>query len=932
MTEATEATGATEATAATGPGVPGDRGDPGGAPGPSGRTKLVLLDGYSLAFRAFYALPADLATPSGTYTNAVYGFTSMLVKLFGDEHPDAIGVVFDAPGGSASRQAVDPQYKANRTETPELFSAQVPLIHEVLGALTIPTIQVPGVEADDVIATLADRLAGDDVDVIVVTGDRDSYQLVRDPHIKVLYNRRGVSDYALYDEAGIVERTGVHPTQYLDYAALRGDPSDNLGGVPGIGEKTAAKLITTYGDLDSVFANLDALPPKQRASLAEGQERVLRNRELMRLKRDCEVDVDLAGLRMGAWDKEQVRTLFDQLAFRTLFPRLVEALGDTAGPAATPEVTAALAVTPEPASTPAAVTALVSGLVAAGAPYSLEVRWAGRAGKSSVEGLAVATGERAVCVPAGLVTTFRAAAAEAGLFRADGPPLVAHGAKELMRGLPGIDVRSLADDTQVMAYLLDPGGSSYKLEELAERHLGVGLAPAEGDGGAQLGFSFGDDEDGGGEWASDVARRAAAVLQLAPALRRALDAQELTELYVSVELPLVRVLADMEMVGVRVDTDYLSELAADLTKERDALEHRIHAAAGEPFNIGSTQQLQRILFDKLALAPSKRIKTGASTDAASLQKLIGQHPIIEDLLRYREVDKLRSTYALALPPLVEADGRIHAVLNQTATSTGRISSEQPNMQNIPVRSSDGRGFRRAFIPADGCVLLIADYSQIEMRVMAHLADDPGLIDAFERDADIHTATAARVFGVAEDGVTSEHRRFAKVVNYGLAYGMEAYGLSQRAEIEVEEARDILNAYFEGFPRIRAFMEQVVKDARNRGYTTTLLGRRRQLPELSSDNFRVRDMGKRMAQNAPVQGSAADIFKVAMVNLHRALEERGLRSRMILTVHDELVLEVPLDEQDAAAALVREVMEGAFPLRVPLRVDLCFGKTWADAKG
>jgi DNA polymerase-1 len=893
-------------------------------------TKLVLLDGYSLAYRAFYALPADLATPSGTFTNAVYGFTSMLTKLYADEHPDQIAVVFDAPNGSASRRAVDPEYKANRIETPELFSAQVPLIHEVLDALAIPDIVVPGVEADDVIATLAGQAAAAGIDVVVVTGDRDAYQLVHDPHVKVLYNKRGVSDYALYDEAGIVERVGVHPSQYVEYAALRGDSSDNLAGVAGIGEKTAAKLINAYGDLEGVFEHLDELPPKQRASLAEAQERLLRNRSLMRLKRDCDVDVDIASLRQGAFDKEQVRTLFNQLAFRTLFPRLMEALGDTAGPTPTPELTESLRVEPVPLTTPAEVEQLVAELVAGGLPYALEPRWAGRAGKSDIDALAVATAERAVHVADALVGTFRTAAAETGLFGPDGPPLLAHGAKELMRGLAGIDVRSLADDTQVMAYLLDPGATGYPLEDLAQRHLGVTLTPAEGPGGAQLGFAF--DDEAGAAAASETARRAAAVLQLAPALREALAAQELTELYETVELPLVRVLADMEAAGVRVDAEYLSELAADLTKERDALEHRIHAEAGEPFNIGSTQQLQRVLYEQLGLTPGKRIKTGASTDAASLQKLIGQHAIIEDLLRYREVDKLRSTYALALPPLVEADGRIHAVLNQTATSTGRISSESPNMQNIPVRSSDGREFRRAFIPADGCLLLMADYSQIEMRVMAHLADDPGLIDAFERDADIHTATAARVFGVAEGGVTAQHRRFAKVVNYGLAYGMEAYGLSQRAEIEVEEARDILNAYFEGFPRIRAFMDSVVKEARNRGYTTTLLGRRRQLPELSSDNFRVRDMGKRMAQNAPVQGSAADIFKVAMVNLHRALEEQGLRSRMILTVHDELVLEVPHAEHDRVEELVREVMESAFPLKVPLRVDLMWGETWAAGKG
>ncbi len=926
--------------------------------------KLVLLDGYSLAYRAFYALPSDLATPTGTFTNAVYGFTTMLVKLFGDERPDGIAVVFDAPGGSF-RNELDVEYKATRKETPELFSSQVPLIHEVLDTLAVPTISVPGVEADDVIATLSHRAADQGIDVVIVTGDRDSFQLVRDPHVKVLYNRRGVSDYALYDVAGIVERTGVLPSQYVDYAAMRGDTSDNLPGVPGIGEKTAAKLINEHGDLEGIYEHLDRLPPKQRQSMGEARERVFRNREMMRLRLDCDVPTAPADLRQGAFDAEAVRELFNRLAFRQVYPRLLDALGISSGSGSgtgtgrstgdaaagtTGDRAGLLGVDVALVDDAAALRAVIERLVASGAPYAIEPRWAGRAGKSEVVGLGIAVQSGAVqsgavqsgavqsgadpgglgrfeawFVPGSMTGAFVEAAGSTGLVAAGGPFLIAHGAKELMRGLPALDVRSLHHDIPIMAYLLDPGAGSYKLEDLALRLLGVDLAGTDGVSAGQLDFD-------GSASAHETCRRAAAALALAPVLEEGLRAQELTSLYESVERPLVRVLAAMEAIGVRIDVEFLNRLATDLTKERDELEHRIHEHAGEPFNIGSTQQLQKILYEKLGLSPSKKTKTGASTDAASLQKLVGLHPIVDDLLRYREVDKLRSTYALAFPPLVEADGRIHAVLNQTATATGRISSEQPNLQNIPVRSADGRAFRRAFIPREGCDLLVADYSQIEMRVLAHLADDPGLIDAFERDADVHTATAARVFGVPESDVTPEHRRFAKVVNYGLAYGMEAYGLAQRAEIEVDEAKAILEAYFAGFPRVRSYMDTVVKDARSCGYTTTLLGRRRQLPELTSDNFRIRDMGKRMAQNAPVQGSAADIFKVAMVRLDRALDDGRFRSRMVLTVHDELVLEVPFEERSQVGPLVREVMEGAFPLRVPLRVDLAFGATWADAKG
>ena len=888
-------------------------------------SKLLLLDGHSLAYRAFYALPTDLATSSGMVTNAAYGFTSMLIKVVGDEHPDHLAVAFDT-AAPTFRKEKDATYKAGRKETPDLFRSQLPLIHQVLEVLAIPIIEVEGVEADDVIGTLAMGAASEGMDVIVVTGDRDSYQLVRDPHVRVLYNKRGVSDYALYDEAGIFERTGVTPYQYTDYAALRGDTSDNLPGVPGIGEKTAAKLVSAYGDLEGIFEHLAELPPKQRQNLEEAREQVFHNREMSILRTDLALDVDPEALRMGGWDHEAVRVLFNQLEFRTLYPRLLEAVGEDG--AASPE-TETLELEVETLRSAAAAAKHLGAIAKADARFALEARWAGVPARSAIAGLGIATGDGAArYVPGDLLGDPKVAAALQAVVGSDGAPLVAHRSKELMHGLrraADADVHSLDLDTAVMAYLLDPGEGRYDLENLALRFLSLGVrSPDRQEGTLDLDGDAAPDETG---------RRAAAVLRLADALVDALAARELTDLYARVERPLVRVLADMEDVGVRIDRAFLDELRADLQKQCDELEGKIHAHAGEPFVINSVPQLRRVLFEKLGLSAVKRTKTGPSTDADSLQKMAAAnaHPILDDLLKYREVEKLRSTYADALPPLIQPDGRIHATFNQIATTTGRISSENPNLQNIPVRTAEGREMRRAFVAEDGSGLLTADYSQIELRVLAHLADDPGLIDAFARGADVHTVTASKVFDTPEEKVDAFQRRFAKVVNYGLAYGMEAYGLGQRLDIPTDQARAILDDYFESFPNVHDYMERTVAEAKARGYTTTILGRRRQISELASDNFRIRQMGERMAQNAPVQGSAADVFKLAMVDLDRALDAAGLQSRMILTVHDELVLEVPLEERAAVEPLVRDVMESVTELRVPLVVDLGFGPTWAEAK-
>ncbi len=878
--------------------------------------KLLLVDGHSLAYRAFYALPADLATKAGTITNAVYGFTAMLVKVLTDEQPDYIAVAFDT-GAPTFRDDMDSEYKAGRKETPPVFSAQLPLVREVLDALQIPVLTIGGVEADDVIATLATRADEAGLDVVIVTGDRDTFQLVHDPHVRVLYNKRGVSDYALYDEAGIVERTGgVTPAQYPDYAALRGDTSDNLPGVPGIGEKTAAKLVTTYGSVEGILEHLGELPPKQRQSLDERRDRILLNRAMSVLRRDVELDVDPAALRQAAFDREQARVLFEQLEFRTLWPRLLEALGD----AATEPEADTLDVDVSVLRDADAAAACLKDLLGA-SRVAIEPHWAREAG-GEVAGLALADDETVVYVPVEVLRDPDVGSAARALLGADGPPLVVHRAKELMHGLAD-DLVALRDDTVLMAYLLDPGEGKYLLDDLALRYLSLEVRSPDAAEG-QLDFE-------GHAAADEVGRRAVVVLRLADVLRDALAARELTEVYERLERPLVPVLAKMETTGIRIDRAFLEELRAELSTECDRLVRKLWAHAGEEFNVNSTPQLRTILFDKLGLTPVKKTKTGPSTDADSLQKMADEHPIIEDLLRYREVEKLRGTYAEALPPLIGPDGRIHATFKQTDTTTGRISSEAPNLQNVPVRTADGREFRRVFIAAEGHGLLTADYSQIELRVLAHLAEDPGLTEAFERGADIHTTTAATVFHVDEDEVVPAQRRFAKVVNYGLAYGMEAYGLGQRLGIPTEEAREILDAYFEGFPKVAEFMRGTVREAKARGFTTTMFGRRRQIAELSSDNFRIRQMGERMAQNAPVQGSAADIFKLAMIDVDRELTAAGLETTMLLTVHDELVFEVPLDERETVEPLVRSTMEAVTTLAVPLVVDLGFGPNWAEAK-
>ena len=885
----------------------------------------LVVDGNSLTYRAFFALPTDMATASGQVTNAVFGFTSMLINVLKDHTPDGVLVAFDRPEPTFRHEA-EPLYKAQRDAAPDILRQQMGLVREVLDAVGITAVDLSGWEADDIIATVTDRLVDAGHRVIIVTGDRDSYQLVRDPDVKVLYNKRGVSDYVLYDEAGIEERTGVAPTLYPQYAALRGDNSDNLPGVPGVGEKTAAKLINTYGGLDGIFDHVDEQTPKLRANLAEHEGRARRNLELMVLRHDApvEVDIDDFGVTPNA---DELKRLFDFLEFRTLAGRLDEALSamgssvDLGPEEERPEIVAEVTTATSPANAAAAVHAANALDIAA--------TWSGEPGRSPLAGVAVVTDAsvaEVLWIPADVVADDAVRSAIAAHRNLRG-----HNVKPLMRSLLEFDVevRGLTLDTAIAAYLIDPAEARYTLPDLIEKYTRFARPSDDVAGAGQLdldGTSLGD--------AELAARDALAVNALAEPIVASMEAQGMAELYRTIENPLVLVLAKMEHVGIGVDVDELRALGKRLGDEAQSLQATLREVAGrDDLNLNSPKQLREILYDERGLSPGKKTKTGYSTDAATLEKIKDQWPeFLEPLMRYREVEKLRSTYGEGLLAEVGADGRIHATFNQTVARTGRLSSDQPNLHNIPVRTDEGRQFRRAFVPAPGTMLLVADYNQIELRCIAHLAKDPGLIEAFTSGQDIHNATAARVFGVDPASVTVEQRSKAKMVSYGLAYGMEAYGLGQRLNIPTEEAAVILDAYFVAFPNVKNYMDRTVIEARERGYTETLFGRRRPIPELMNSNFRVRQAGERQAMNAGIQGLAADIFKVALVHIDEALVAGGYDSRLVLQVHDEVIVEVPDAEHDAVGDLVVTLMRDAAELDVPLEVNVSWGDTWASAKG
>jgi len=886
----------------------------------------LVVDGNSLTYRAFFALPTDMATASGQVTNAVFGFTSMLINVLKDHTPDGVLVAFDRPEPTF-RHVAEPLYKAQREAAPDILRQQMGLVREVLDAIGIESVDLSGWEADDIIATVTDRLVDAGHQVIIVTGDRDSYQLVRDPDVKVLYNKRGVSDYAFYDEAGIEERTGVVPSLYVQYAALRGDNSDNLPGVPGVGEKTAAKLINTYGGLDGIFEHVDEQTPKLRANLAEHEERARKNLDLMQLRHDAPLDdlhIDDMTITPNA---DELKRLFDFLEFRTLAVRLNEALSTMGasvelGPV---EQRAEIVAEVTTAGSPADAASAISSAEA----LDVAATWAGEPGRSPLAGIAIvidASMAEVLWIPADVLADDSVRAALGGHANLRG-----HNVKPLMRSLLEFDVevRGLTLDTAIAAYLIDPAEARYTLPDLIEKYTKFARPSDDAAGSGQLdldGTSLGDAELAG--------RDALAVNALAEPIVASMRAQGMAELYRTIENPLVLVLAKMEHVGIGVDVDELRALGQRLADEVQTLQVQLREVAGrEDLNLNSPKQLREILYDERGLAPGKKTKTGYSTDAATLEKIKDQWPeFLGPLMRYREVEKLRSTYGEGLLAEVADDGRIHATFNQTVARTGRLSSDQPNLHNIPVRTDEGRQFRKAFVPAPGTTLLVADYNQIELRCIAHLAQDPGLVGAFTSGEDIHNATAARVFGVDPTTVSVEQRSKAKMVSYGLAYGMEAYGLGQRLNIPTEEAAVILEAYFIAFPNVKAYMDRTVIEARERGYTETLFGRRRPIPELMNSNFRVRQAGERQAMNAGIQGLAADIFKVALVHIDEALVAGQYDSRVVLQVHDEVIVEVPDDEHDVVGSLVVGLMRDAAALDVPLEVNVSWGTTWASAKG
>jgi DNA polymerase-1 len=920
----------------------------------------------SLAFRAYFALPPELTTQAGTVTNAVHGFISMLIYLVREHRPTAMAVAFDPPGPTF-RDELHAEYKAGRAETPDELTPQFDMIRATVASLAIPLVEVPGFEADDVLATLATEARDRGCEVIVVTGDRDCFQLVEDPYVKVLYNRRGVSDYALYDEAGIEDRTGVRPASYVMLAALRGDPSDNIVGVPGVGEKTAAKLLNTYSDIDGIFAHLDSLTPKLRANLAEAEDRVRANLELIPLVREVPLGVGVDDLALGGWDLDAARACFDRYELKSTWDRVVPLLRDgTFGPpasgSATPPDVAGVAdvadgdpaepgdeavraapgsvgpveAAPAPRATvpesAAAAAKLLGELLAAakGEPIGVAGRSAGPAGRSPLLGVAVVSGgddRRALWIGPDLLAT---ASVRRAVGRLAGAQVVGHEVKELLRSLAGLGVVGIEPvlDTAVAAYLLDPSRSAYDLVDVAAPYLHSGLRAPDTESQGRLALDGQEPVDA----VAEAVEEASVVTQLVGPMRAALDANGLRTLNDEVECPLIGVLARMEIVGIRVDTDELRRVTKELVADCAALETEIHELAGHAFNVNSTPQLRTVLYDEIGLKPGRRTKTGYSTDAATLESLRDEHPIVETLLRYREVEKLRSTYGDSLLAEVEDDGRIHASFRQTVARTGRLSSERPNLHNIPVRSESGKRFRRVFVPAEDFVFLVADYDQIELRVLAHLAADPGLLQAFSSGTDIHRVVASGVFGVPVEEVTRTQREYSKMVSYGLAYGMEAYGLARRLATGVEEAAEIMAKYFSAFPAVRAYMDETVAEARHRGYTRTAFGRIRPLPELSDRNFRVRQAAERQAMNAGIQGLAADLFKTALVRVDHALAAAELASRLVLQVHDEVIVEVARDEREAVGPLVEHALVGAAELSVPLKVSMAWGSSWAEAKG
>ncbi len=907
--------------------------DESGAPGVPAATetaRLLLIDGHSIAYRAYYALPVEnFSTSTGQPTNAVFGFTSMLINLLRDEQPTHLAVAFDV-SRKTFRSESYPEYKATRSSTPEPFQGQVSLIQEVLSALRIPMLSVDGFEADDVIATLTTEACSHGMDVLICTGDRDALQLVNS-QVTVLYPKKGVSELTRFTPEEVQTKYGLTPAQYPDFAALRGDPSDNLPGIPSVGEKTASKWIREYGSLAELVDRVDEVKGKVGEALREHLGSVLRNSQLTRLVRDVQLDLGVSELSRQAWDRDDVHKLFDNLQFRVLRERLFATL-----PTAAPEAAEGFEVS---------VTRLGPGEVAqflaehASDGRRVGVSFAGTWGRGSgsLNSITIAAGDGS----AGWLDVTELTVADdkaLGSWLSDeAVDKATHDVKGPLLALAqyGWQLRGVSSDTQLAAYLVQPGQRAFDLADLALSYLRRELRDEAAPQSGQLTL------DGGVEESDDLraeveAVRASAIRDLAAALDVELAGRGGTSLLTDLELPLTFVLAEIESTGIAVDSERLTDLQSELAAAVRDAETEAHNLVGRPFNLGSPKQLQQILFDELGLPKTKRTKTGYTTDADALAWLAeaSDNPLLGFLLRHREVTRLKSVID-SLLPMVDDLGRVHTTFVQTIAATGRLSSVDPNLQNIPVRTAEGRRIREAFVVGAGSgdrfeCLMTADYSQIEMRIMAHLSKDAGLIEAFSSGEDLHTFVAARAFDVAPSAVDVDLRRRVKAMSYGLAYGLSAYGLAQQLKITPDEAKGQMEAYFARFGGVRDYLYSVVEQARQTGYTETIMGRRRYLPDLNSDNRQRREMAERMALNAPIQGSAADIIKVAMLRVRQSLSDAGLKSRLLLQVHDELVLEIAPGERAQVQDLVVAGMGSAASLDVELDVSVGVGRNWDEA--
>lgn len=886
---------------------------------------MLLLDGHSVAYRAFFALPAEnFKTVTGQTTNAVYGFTAMLINLLRDEKPTHIAAAFDVSRKTFRTEAY-PEYKAGRNATPDEFRGQVELTKDVLGAMGIPVMAIDGFEADDLIATIATQAVGEGFRVLIVSGDRDAIQLVSD-EVTLLYPRKGVSDLTRFTPDEVMAKYQLTPAQYPDYAALRGDPSDNLPGIPGVGEKTAAKWIREYGDLTTLVDKVDEVKGKVGDALRANLSSVVLNRQLTEMVRDVPLPYTPDQLAQQPWDRNKIHQLFDDLEFRVLRDRLFETLAPPE-----PEAESGFEISGG-ALEVGAVTEWLAEHAKVGVRHGISVVGTSAPGNGDTRALAIAAadGESGYIDVAVLTPEDEAAL---GTWLADpAVPKALHEAKAAMHALRGRGwtLAGLTSDTALAAYLVRPGQRSFNLDDLSLRYLHRELR-AETDETPQL--SLLDDADTvDAELAQTEMLRARAVLDLAEALDGELRQIESSALLDDMELPLLSVLAELENAGIAVDIEQLENLQRQFADKVTDAATAAYGVIGKQINLGSPKQLQVVLFDELDMPKTKRTKTGYTTDADALESLFEktEHPFLRHLLEHRDATRLKVTVDGLLKSVAD-DGRIHTTFNQTIAATGRLSSTEPNLQNIPIRTDTGRQIRDTFVVGPGYQsLMTADYSQIEMRIMAHLSGDEGLIEAFNSGEDLHTFVASKAFDIPLSEVTPEMRRRIKAMSYGLAYGLSSYGLSAQLKISTQEAKEQMEVYFDRFGGIRDYLYEVVEQARKVGYTETLFGRRRYLPDLDSSNRQRREGAERMALNAPIQGTAADIIKVAMINVHKAIKEAGLRSRMLLQIHDELVFEVAEGEKDTLDALAREQMSSAITLSVPLDVSVGTGRSWDSA--